>query len=98
MVETKKPEIIQDCNKIMLGVEGAEQILHYCPCCKITMKWFKKFLFFALQLSSLNSFIFFKNYTTNQIQKCKNWAFRDFIFDLLTRTYLLNGAESFLRS
>jgi hypothetical protein len=37
-VETKKPEIIQDCNIIMLGVEGAEQILLYCPCSKITLK------------------------------------------------------------
>jgi hypothetical protein len=70
----------------MLGVEGAEQILHYCPCCRITMKWVKKFVFFVLQSFTLNSFtFFFKKYTTNQNQKCKGWAFRDFIIDLFRK-------------
>ena len=63
--ETKNSEIIEDCNKIMLGVVGAEQILHYFPRCRITMKWAKKFVFFMLQLSTLHMFIFWRNYTTN---------------------------------
>lgn len=68
---TKKSEIIQDCNKFMLGVDGAEQILHYCPCCRITLKWTKKFVFFMLQLSALNNFIFFKNTTQAKIKRAK---------------------------
>ena len=45
----------------MLDVVRAEQILHYCPCCRITMKWDKKFVFFMLKLSTLNKLIFKKN-------------------------------------
>jgi hypothetical protein len=33
----KKPEIIQDYNKFMRGMERADQILHCYPCCRKTM-------------------------------------------------------------
>jgi len=56
----KKPEVIQDYNKFMRDVDRADQILHYSPCCRKTMKWTKKFVFFILHMTALNSFILLK--------------------------------------
>jgi hypothetical protein len=67
----KKPEIIQDFNKFMRGADRADQILHYSPCCRKTMEWTKKFVFFMLHMAALNIFILLKKYTTNQKQKDK---------------------------
>ena len=50
-------------------------------------------MFSVLQLSTLNSYIFFKNYITNQNQKCKGWAFRDFIFDCVQKKTEQEGRE-----
>ena len=72
---TKKLEIIQDYNKFTVGVDEAEQILHYCPCCRITMKWTKKSVFFMLHLSALKSFIF-KKVHHKQKSKCQRLGFQ----------------------
>jgi hypothetical protein len=77
----KKPEIIQDYNNFMHSVDRADQILQYCPFCMKTMKWTKKSLLLLLHMAALNSFILSNNYTTNEIQKHKGYAFKDFILD-----------------
>jgi len=41
-------------------VDRADQILHYSPCCRKTMKWTKKFVFFMLHMADLNIFILLK--------------------------------------
>ena len=53
----KKLEIIQDYNRFMRVVDRADQILHRSPCCRKTMKWTKKFVFFMLHMTALNIFI-----------------------------------------
>jgi len=45
----KKPEIIHEYNNFMQGVDRAEQILRYCPCCAKTVKWTKKSVLLLLQ-------------------------------------------------
>ena len=80
----KKPEIIQDFNKFMRGAGRADQILHYSPCCRKTMKWTKKFVFFMLHMAALNIFIL-KKIHANQKQKGKSCAFKDFILDCVQK-------------
>jgi len=41
----------------------------------------EKYVFFVLNMDTLNSFILFTKYTTNQHQKGKGYAFKDFILD-----------------
>lgn len=65
----------------MRGVDRADQILHYHPCYRKTVKWTKKFAFFSIHIAALNSSILFKKYTTNPNQKGKGYAFKGCIVD-----------------
>jgi hypothetical protein len=44
-----RPEIIGDYNKHMRGVDRADQMLHYYPCSRKTVKWTKKLVFSCLK-------------------------------------------------
>ena len=81
----KKPEIIQGYKRFMQGADRKDQILHYSPRSRKTMKWTKKFVFFIVHMAGLNIFILLKNYTTNQKQKGKGYAFKDFILDCVQK-------------
>jgi hypothetical protein len=80
----KKPEIIQDYNKFTQGIDRTNHILHYYPCCRKTLK--RILCSFLLHMAALNSFVLFKKYTTNQNQKGKGYAFKDFILDCVQET------------
>jgi len=41
----------------------------------------EEYVFLELNMDTLNSFILFTKYTTNQNQKGKGYAFKDFILD-----------------
>lgn len=88
----KKPEIIQDYN-FMPGVDMAGQILRYCPCCTKSVKWTKKSMLILLHMAVLNSFILSKKYITNEIQKRKSYAFKDFILDCVQKMTEPEGGE-----
>ena len=64
----KKSEIIEEYNKFMRGVDRADQILHFYPCCRKTMKWRKKLVLFLLHVAAINSSILFKKFQINQNQ------------------------------
>jgi hypothetical protein len=49
------------------------------------MKWRKKLVFFLLHMAALNSSILLKTFNTNQNQKGKGYAFRDFILDCVEK-------------
>ncbi|PNF23441.1 hypothetical protein B7P43_G09117 [Cryptotermes secundus] len=80
-----RPEVIGDYNKHMRGVDRADQMLHYYPCSRKTVKWTKKLVFFLLQMAALNSFILFKKYTTTEKYKKRNYKFKDFILDCVEK-------------
>jgi hypothetical protein len=42
-------------------------------------------MLFLLQLGALNTFIFFKIYTTDQKQKGKDYAFKDLLLDYVKK-------------
>jgi hypothetical protein len=77
----KKPEVTEDFNKCIHAIDSAHQILHYHPCCRKTVKWSKKFLFFLLLMAALNSFVLLKKYTTNQNHNGKDNALNDLTLD-----------------
>ncbi|PNF23477.1 hypothetical protein B7P43_G07725 [Cryptotermes secundus] len=80
-----RPEVIGEYNKHMRGVDRADQMLHYYPCSRKTVKWTKKLVFFLLQMAALNSFILFKKYTTTEKYKKRNYKFKDFILDCVEK-------------
>jgi hypothetical protein len=59
--------------------DRADQMLHYYPCSRKTVKWTKKLVFFLLQMTMLNSFIQFKNNTKNEKYKKSKYKLKDFI-------------------
>ncbi|PSN46446.1 PiggyBac transposable element-derived protein 4 [Blattella germanica] len=59
-----RTEIIEDYNVYMKGVDRANQMLHYYPCSRKTVKWTKKLVFFLLQMAMLNGFVLFKKTNT----------------------------------
>ena len=77
----RKPEAIHDYNKYMRDVDKTDQMLHYYPCCKKTVKWTKKFVLFLLQMAALNSFLLLKKFTKNDKQRTMRYGFKDFILD-----------------
>jgi len=46
-----------------------------------------------LHVAALNSFILSKKYTTNEIQKHKGYAFKDFILDCVRKMTKPEGGE-----
>jgi hypothetical protein len=44
-------------------------------------------------MAALNSFTLSKKYTTNEIQKCKGYAFKDFILDCVRKMTEPEGRE-----
>jgi hypothetical protein len=81
--EIKKPEIVLDYNKYKQGVDRADQMLHYYPCCRKTVKWTKKLVYYLLQMAATNSFILLKKKTSVQKYKGKGYAFKDFLLDCI---------------
>jgi hypothetical protein len=43
-----RPEVSEDYNKHMGGVDRADQMLHYYPCSRKTVEWAKKLVYFFL--------------------------------------------------
>jgi hypothetical protein len=81
----KKPEITEDYNRFMQGVDKACHILHYYPCCRKTVKWRKKYVFFLLHRTAINSSTLFKTFKTNQYIKGTGCAFKAFIQAVLIK-------------
>jgi hypothetical protein len=63
----------------------ANQMLHYYPCSRKTVKWTKKLVFFLLHMATLNSFILFKKNTTKGKYKKSKYKFKDFILDCVEK-------------
>jgi hypothetical protein len=80
---TKRPEV--NTLKSTRGVDSADQILYYHPCCRKTVKLTKKFAFFSLNMAALHSSILLKKYTTNPNQKGKGYAFKGCIVDCVQK-------------
>jgi hypothetical protein len=65
----------------MRGVDRADQILHYRPCCRKTVQWTKKLASFSLHMAALKSSKLLKKYITNPNQKGKGYPLKGFIVD-----------------
>lgn len=61
-------------------MDRADQIFQHYPYYRKTVKWTKKSVFFFLHMAALNSFML-KKHATNQKQKGKGYAVKDFILD-----------------
>ena len=59
----KKPEVTEDFSKCIHAIDSTHQILHYHPCCRKTVKWSQKFLFFLLLMAAPKQFRIVKNNT-----------------------------------
>ena len=79
-------------------MDTADQMLHYYPCCRKAKKCTKKFVFFMLHMVSLHSFTLVKKYTTNQNQKRKGYALKDFIRECVGNMTEPEGGEDEKRS
>ncbi|PSN49971.1 PiggyBac transposable element-derived protein 4 [Blattella germanica] len=80
-----RPMMIGEYNKHMKGVDRADQMLHYYPCSRKTVKWTKKLVFFMLQMAMLNSFALFKKTTTLEKFKRRKYLFKDFIMECVEK-------------
>lgn len=67
----KKPEISQDYNNFIQGVDRADWILHYCPCCTKTVKWTMKSVLLLPCMAVLNGVILSKNTPHTKIKNTK---------------------------
>ena len=63
-----KPECIIDFNENMGSVDKTDMQISFIECVRKTAKWYKKFFFHLLDLSTLNAYILFKVKHKNAIQ------------------------------
>ena len=58
-----KPSCIVDYCSLMGGVDLSDQINQYQSCLRKTSKWYKKLLFYLLNLCVINAYILYKKFT-----------------------------------
>lgn len=58
--EKMKPEMIQDYNLNMLGVDKLDQLMSYYSFLHKTVKWWRKVFFWLLEVAVINAYIIYK--------------------------------------
>ena len=62
----RKPTVIADYNKYMLGVDKLDQLTSYYSFLHKSVKWWRKVFFWILEVAVVNSYILYKEQTTAQ--------------------------------
>lgn len=65
----RKPTVIADYNKYMLGVDKLDQLTSYYSFLHKSVKWWRKVFFWILEVAVVNSYILYKEQTTAQCGK-----------------------------
>ena len=55
-----KPVAIADYNQHMLGVDTLDQLSSYYPFLRKTLKWWKKVMFWSIEVAVINSYVVYK--------------------------------------
>ena len=64
-VAVNKPLAVIDYNKYMSGVDHFDQMIKYYKFARKTKKWSKKLIMYLLQMSIHNSYVLYKNHTSD---------------------------------
>jgi len=65
-LEIKKPYTVAQYNKIMKGIEWADQYLNYYSVLRKTVKWSKKVVLYLLNGVLINAFVVYRTINTKK--------------------------------
>ena len=72
--DRQEPRAVEECNQAMGGVDKADQMAVYYCFQRKTFKWWKKVFFWLLEVSTVNSYILYKETTPDRPDS--HFAFR----------------------
>ena len=82
-----KPETVDDYNHCMNGVDRSDQFSVSYPFVRKTPKWWRKLFFYLLEVSTVNSFILYREVTQKK-KKTAHLDFRQSLVESLVTEYL----------
>ncbi|CAG4933722.1 unnamed protein product [Parnassius apollo] len=82
----KKPKEIARYNSFMSGIDRADQMISYYSCPRKTIRWYKKAIFYMLDVAAWNAFFLFKKYVIKKnVKKYGYVEYRDKLIRSFTK-------------
>ena len=81
----QKPEVVQDYNLHMLGVDKLDQLMSYYSFLHKSIKWWRKVFFWVLEVAVINTYIVYKELALRRRERpISHLAFRRRLIDSLS--------------
>ena len=97
-ITVKQPEVVQDYNSYMAGVDKRDQLINKYNMLRKTNKWWKTLFFHFIDIARVNSFILFqdfrqKNSDIPELNRSRRYGQLDFTEELIRQLGQLSGVE-----